>query len=162
MKVGANDLNRFLNKLKKIEKVEPQMALAIAKRGVEIAEKEYAVSGFPANISIVEHSKEEATIEFSGDGISFHEFGTGYYAQNTYPDESKLPKSGVPITGSWQYYYDNSFTKTTINGEKGWIKPNGEFTIGQPAHAEIYYTALQLRQEMANIAKDVYKNGVKK
>lgn len=154
-----NDLVRFLDKVKNLQKaVSPNkdnMATALAEHGAMIARYEYATSGFMPTISVETTGSGQSDIVFSKEGLAYHEFGTGAYA--TYPDESKLPKSGVPITGKWEYYYPNPKTKRTIGGQKGWFFGK-TFSTGQPAHAEIYYTAKALRKD----APYVIMQGVQK
>lgn len=153
-----NDLPRFLDKLKNCEKIvssdKDNIAHTLAEHGAKIAEYEYVASGYMPSIRVEDRGNGAADIVFAREDIAFHEFGTGAYA--TYPDPSKLPKSGVPITGSWQYYYPNPKTKRTIGGQKGWFYGR-TFSTGQPAHAEIYYTAKALRKDAPHIIKGANK-----
>ena len=76
--------------------------------------------------------------------IAFDEFGTGFYANGTYP--GKLPTQRITFTSAgkkrstngWDYYYDNEDTKKEIGRVKGWFTPNGVFHIGQNANATMY------------------------
>lgn len=154
MKVLRNDLERFLKKLNKIKSLKPEnLVETIAEHGKKIAEFEYSAGGFMPAIS-VEANGKRADIVFQHEALAFHEFGTGAYAQ--YPDQSKLPQSGVPITGSWQYYYDSPY-KVTIGGKMGWFY-GATFTTGTPAHAEIFYTAQALKDDIPYIVKDLLWN----
>ena len=154
-----NDLPRFLEKLENYKKIvsssKDDVAHALAEHGAEIAEYEYMASGYMPEIRVEDKGDGAADIVFAREDIAFHEFGTGAYA--TYPDPSKLPKSGVPITGKWTYYYPNPQTKRTIGGQHGWFFGK-TFTTGQNAHAEIYYTAEALKKD----APYIIREGIKK
>lgn len=151
MKVVRNDLSRFLKKIKKVQKAQSELTATLAEMGVEIAETLYSASNFHPTIEIEQKNANQASIVFNHYAIALHEFGTGAYS--AYPDNNKLPKSGVPITGKWTYYYDSPY-KTTKNGKKGWYF-NKTFTVGEPAHAEIYYTARELKKNIILIAKSI-------
>lgn len=154
MKVIKNDLNRFLKKINKVQSLKAEnLVNTIAEHGKKIAEFEYSASDFTPTITI-EAAGNKADIVFQHEALAFHEFGTGAYAQ--YPDVNKLPQHGVPITGRWQYYYDSPY-KVTIGGQKGWFF-GSIFSTGTPAHAEIFYTAEALKDDIPYIVKNLLWN----
>ena len=104
--------------------------------------------------------------QFEAKDIAYHEFGTGIYAQGSYPDNSKLPtqtltfespKGKQQTTQGWEYYYKNPDTKRSIGGKAGWFIGNGVFVTGNVAGAEVYYTSKALREDASKIAKKAYK-----
>ena len=135
--VKKNNLNRYLQKLKNIAKIDyaETVASIIADKGVEIAKAEYAVTSKHTKVTS-EKKGSKATVVASRKGLTFIEYGTGLVGQGTY--DGKLPTSGVPITGNWEYYYDSPHKK---NG--GWYFGN-TFTEGRVAGMQMYRTAKSL------------------
>lgn len=154
-KIDFTGLNNFRQKLQKYSNFTDYTAKlisAIVDKGVEIAREEYA--GVDDVKIDYEKSPLGGKIIAIGDQIAYLEFGTGEYAKNTY--EGKLPTSGVPITGSWTYYYDNPLYKRTVDGEKGWFtnkKVEGvlTFEIGQKAGNQMYRISKRLREALPSI-----------
>lgn len=155
MYADLKGLERFKNKLQKYSSVNAkftnQVAEEIAKRGAQIAREEY-----------VGHSKVNVTHETMGggmsrvvaerEGLAYIEFGTGRVGQQSNYPADKLPQSGVPITGNWEYYYPSE-SKITKDGEEGWMLGSA-FIKGQQAGMQMYHTSQKVRSEMANIAKN--------
>lgn len=168
--VVKNDLDKFLQLVNDAKDVsgfkKDNIAIALAEKGKEIAEYEYSMSGYMPKISTEYLGNGKSRIRFEAKDIAYHEFGTGIYAQGSYPDSSKLPnqtltfespKGKQQTTQGWEYYYSNPDTKKTIGGKAGWFIGNGIFTTGNIAGAEIYYTAKALREDANKIAKKAYK-----
>ena len=158
MATDLKGLENFRNKLQRYSNINAsltnQVSEEIAKRGEQIAREEYAG-----------HSKVNVTHETMGSGMSrvvaereglaYIEFGTGRVGQQSnYPNE-KLPQSGVPITGNWEYYYPSEH-KVTKDGEEGWML-GSNFVKGQSAGMQMYRTSQRLRNEMSNIVKNKIK-----
>lgn len=158
MATDLKGLESFRNKLQRYSNINAsfnnQVSEEIAKRGEQIAREEYAG-----------HSKVNVTHETMGSGMSrvvaereglaYIEFGTGRVGQQSnYPTE-KLPQSGVPITGNWEYYYPSEH-KVTKDGEEGWML-GSSFVKGQSAGMQMYRTSQRLKNEMANIVKNKIK-----
>ena len=131
-----------------------QVADAIASRGEQIAKEEY--SGINnVNVSRETLGSGMSKVVAEKKGISYIEFGTGIPgSQSQYP-EANLPKQGVPITGSWTYYYPSEH-KITLNGQKGW-KLGTSFVTGRSAGMQMYRTSQRLRNEMSKIALNKIK-----
>lgn len=169
MKVIRNDLGSFLDKLKERAKMtntaNKDLVKYIADKGAEYADKLYAENAFNANVTTHSTKDGNAKIVVVADGLWFHEYGTGLKNKRY---EGNLPTSGVPITGSWVYYYPNPRTKRIVDGEYGWYIPpkkNGgkiEFTTGQPAHAELYFTRIHLENRLLQYATEFYRERSKK
>jgi hypothetical protein len=129
-------------------------------RATEYAEKQYALYG---------HSKIQVSVEFNSPtfatiyakdtskraAIAFFEFGTGEVGRGTYPDNTKLPQSGVPITGDWEYYYPSG-SKETKDGVKGW-RWGAAFVKGNKAEAEMWRTSQYIQRYARQIISDYFK-----
>ena len=126
---------------------------AIAEKGKEIAEEKYSLADYGTNQTNIVVSAEvisptKARVTAKGDRISYLEYGTGYYAQGSYPAD-KLPSW-------WQYYYPSEFKVTKFYGGeelKGWNNTEYGFCTGQKAGAQMYYTSVELRQQIPNIVE---------
>lgn len=148
--VVRNDLGRFLDKIKSsadMNKGIAQKALKkVVDKGVELAQNNYEMINVDIYYQI---DGNTAKITAKKDGIAYIEYGTGLVGQSSgYPQEY-LPKTGVPITNSWQYYYDSPYK---ING--GWYFGH-TFTRGQVAGMQMYDTVKQLNEY---IRKDLVKD----
>ena len=88
--------------------------------------------------------------------MAFFEFGTGEVGRGTYPSETYLPSSGVPITGDWEYYYPSD-AKATVNGVKGWWW-GAKFVKGNKAEAEMWRTAEYIRRKAHLIIQKYFQN----
>ena len=130
----------------------------------EILSRNYVGTSF--KVSEPQLSEKGLTIYAAGYGIAFDEFGTGAYAQNTY--KGKLPTQtitfetkglgGMPITMStsgWEYYYDNPFTKSMVNGRLGWwtLKGNTYFSEGQSASNRFYNSCQEIKKKIKEDSK---------
>lgn len=159
MATDLKGLESFKNKLQKYSNINAsftnQVAEEVAKRGEQIAREEYAGVS-KVNISHEKMGTGMSRVVAERDGLAYIEFGTGRVGEQSNYPQDKLPKTGVPITGEWDYYYLPSDSKTTINGEEGWFF--GEtFTTGRPAGMQMYRTSQRLRNEMANMVKNKMK-----
>ena len=158
MATDLKGLESFKNKLQRYSNINAgltnQVADEIAKRGEQIAREEY--SGLSkVNVSRETLGSGASRVIAEREGLSYIEFGTGRVGQQSnYPNE-KLPQSGVPITGNWEYYYPSEY-KVTKDGEEGWML-GSSFVTGQSAGMQMYRTSQRLRNEMANIVKNKIK-----
>lgn len=165
MATDLKGLNNFKNKLGKYGNINSKLANEVVdevcKLGAQIAMQEYAgVEGVNVHH---ETSAGVGKVVAEKEGLAYIEFGTGRVGEQSKYDKDYLPQSGIPITGKWEYYYDNPKTKrTSKTGEEGWYhKFEGEekarFTKGQSAGMQMYRTSQRLRNEMANIIKNKIK-----
>ena len=158
MATDLKGLESFKNKLQRYSNVNArftnQVAEEIAKRGEQIAREEYAGLS-KVNVTHETMGSGMSRVVAERDGLSYIEFGTGRVGeQSNYPTE-KLPQSGVPITGNWEYYYPSEH-KVTKDGEEGWIL-GSSFVKGQSAGMQMYRTSQRLKNEMASIVKNKLK-----
>ena len=158
MATDLKGLKSFKNKLQRYSNVNArftnQVAEEIAKRGEQIAREEYAGLS-KVNVTHETMGSGMSRVVAERDGLSYIEFGTGRVGeQSNYPTE-KLPQSGVPITGNWEYYYPSEH-KVTKDGEEGWIL-GSSFVKGQSAGMQMYRTSQRLKNEMASIVKNKLK-----
>ena len=158
MATDLKGLESFKNKLQRYSNVNArftnQVAEEIAKRGEQIAREEYAGLS-KVNVTHETMGSGMSRVVAERDGLAYIEFGTGRVGeQSNYPTE-KLPQSGVPITGNWEYYYPSEH-KTIKDGEEGWML-GSSFIKGIPAGMQMYRTSQRLKNEMASIVKNKLK-----
>ena len=158
MATDLKGLESFKHKLQRYSNINAsftnQVADEIAKRGEQIAREEYAGHG-KVNVSHETMGSGMSRVVAEREGLAYIEFGTGRVGQQSgYPNE-KLPQSGVPITGNWEYYYPSEH-KVTKDGEEGWML-GSSFVKGQSAGMQMYRTSQRLKNEMANIVKNKIK-----
>lgn len=135
------------------EETTNRIAQEIADNGAEIARELFF--GHDVSVTSSQASGGQASIIAKGDQIAYIEFGTGEYAKGTYKGE--LPKSGVPKTGKWEYYYPSPYKKIGKYGNKGWWH-NKKFHVGRPAGAQMWQTAQEIREVSNSIAAEVIKD----
>jgi hypothetical protein len=119
------------------------------------AESEYAQYGHSDITVSYDNGGTMATIYARGEQVAFFEFGTGDVGNGTYPDTSKIPQSGVPITSSWVYYYDSP-AKRTSHGVRGWFWDN-KFRKGNQAEAEMWKTSQYIQTRARQIIQAYFK-----
>jgi hypothetical protein len=153
---GFKKIDGFLDKISS-EDMRNKIANEIAKKGAEFAVEEY--SGENVVVSTNEASDGKAKIVAQGQEVAYIEFGTGEEGRATYP--GILPSVGVPLTGSWQYYYPSKHKRTLKDGTLGWFH-NKKFHIGRKAGACMWRTAIDLRKDAIAIAKGVIKKEMEK
>ncbi len=152
MATNLQGLNNFKNKLQKYSSLNvgftTQLADEVAIRGEQIAREEYGGME-KVNVSHETLGGGQSKVVAERKGIAYIEFGTGRVGeQSNYPDK-KLPKQGVPITGSWTYYYPSEH-KTTVDGKEGWFL-GSNFITGRAAGMQMFKTSQRLRNEMASM-----------
>lgn len=130
--------------------------MALCEDAKRFAENQYAQYGHSSVTVSYENHGTTATIFANGNAVAFFEFGTGEVGRGTYPSESYLPSSGVPITGDWEYYYPSD-AKATVNGVKGWWW-GAKFVKGNKAEAEMWRTAEYIRKKAHLIIQKYFQN----
>ena len=151
MATNLNGLAIFSSKLKQAKKTAKNVRKTpFILEKVEIAENEIksAYSGKKGIVVEREENDEGFTIYAKDKNrkpkIAFEEFGTGFYANGSYPGD--LPKitltfqvkGKIHSTRGWEYYYPNKDTKREVGRVKGWFTKNGTFHIGQSAQSTMY------------------------
>lgn len=142
--VKRNDLNKFLSKLKKLEKNAPQyFAEKVASDGVEIATEEYA--GTSATIDKEVGVDGTAKISASGVGLFYDEYGTGELGRNSKTGKKELDEpisfisthNGKNVTvDEWTYSYANELISKDIPKIQGRV-----------AKAQMFKTSQRLREK---------------
>lgn len=130
--------------------------MALCEDAKQYAESQYSQYGHSSVTVSYENHGNTATIFANGNAVAFFEFGTGEVGRGTYPSETYLPSSGVPITGDWEYYYQSD-AKATINGVKGWWW-GAKFVKGNKAEAEMWRTAEYIRRKAHIIIKNYFQS----
>ena len=145
-------LTEYGTKLKDFRKA----IIKLGKKARKFAEEKYSEHGHSSITVEFEPHGTTATIYAKGDAVAFFEFGTGEYAKGTY--QGNLPQSGVPITGSWEYYY-NSKHKGEKNGIKGWFLDEEKirFVKGNKAEAEMWETSQYIREQAHLIFREYFQ-----
>lgn len=154
--VKRNDLERYANRLYKISSnnVANQTAELLADKGKTIAEYNYKETNVTHIKVTNEVNDNVAQIIANGNEVAYIEYGTGVIGDGTY--KGKLPTSGVPITGEWEYYYLPG-KKAIKNGRKGWYLKNDVFIEGRIAGNQMFNTAKSLREYVRSkdLARDL-------
>ena len=153
--VKKNTLNNYLQKLKNIGKMDlgEKVATMLAKKGAEYARTEYDSTNISKVTIESDVNGSKATVSASKKGLTYIEYGTGLVGQDTY--QGKLPTSGVPITGHWEYFYDSPHKDIERGG--WWIRKGISFTRGREAGMQMYNTAKSLDEYVKDgeLAKDL-------
>ena len=145
-------LTEYGTKLKDFRKA----IMKLGKKARKFAEEKYSEHGHSSITVEFEPHGTTATIYAKGNAVAFFEFGTGEVGRGTYPSETYLPSSGVPITGDWEYYYPSD-AKATVNGVKGWWW-GAKFVKGNKAEAEMWRTAEYIRRKAHLIIQKYFQN----
>ena len=142
---GLEHYIKTLEKYGELLKDFRKAMIALCEDAKQYAENQYSQYGHSSVTVSYENHGSTATIFANGDAVAFFEFGTGEVGRGTYPSETYLPSSGVPITGDWEYYYPSD-AKATVNGVKGWWW-GAKFVKGNKAEAEMWRTAEYIRRK---------------
>lgn len=154
MSSDFSGLENFRNKLLRLQKINKgDLAKDIAESGASIAREKYLSAAVTVS---TEQKGNGARIIAQGEQVAFMEYGTGHQGafsgyEGNLPSQTlhfESPKGTPQSTLGWQYNYDNPQTKVEKNGEIGWYY-GGSFTTGQPAQAQMWKTALELRKKGA-------------
>lgn len=159
MASDLSGLNNFQRKIKRTSSAlnNGSFISSVAEKGRQIANDKYAIAEYGTNpttimCSSVVISPTKAQISAKGDRISYLEYGTGIYAQGSYPQD-KLPSW-------WQYYYPSEHKITKFYGGEelqGWNNSEYGFCIGQNAGAQMYHTSVELKEQIPNIIKQILR-----
>lgn len=106
---------------------------------------------------------EKLVIKASGEVVMFVEFGAGVHYADDYPSEVKSRVPDIVGRGqygkghgkqeTWAYYGDDAGT----NGWKNPKRPGLVFTHGNPANMPMYNASKDMRSQMEQIAREVFK-----
>lgn len=152
------------NAIKVLENLTSQEKLnefskRLAERGVEIAKARLVTLGATFTNELL----NSVHVEDKGDGVfviktdsdhaAFVEFGTGQLGQ-----EGSYPYP-FPEGANWAYNVGSTIFEIE-DGQYGWFYPADDgtwkFTQGMPSRPFMYETALQLREEISKVAKEVF------
>ena len=142
---GLEHYIKTLEKYGELLKDFRKAMIALCEDAKQYAENPYSQYGHSSVTVSYENHGSTATIFANGNAVAFFEFGTGEVGRGSYPSETYLPSSGVPITGDWEYYYPSD-AKATVNGVKGWWW-GAKFVKGNKAEAEMWRTAEYIRRK---------------
>lgn len=148
----ADDLERKAETLKE----------RLGSMGYEIVSSGYYTAQYDGTNDVsVELNKEgdKLIIKASGYTVMFIEFGTGVYYPDTHPQIQEFGFArgtygkGYGKRGTWAYRGDP--------GTNGWERPDRPgliFTHGNPASMAMYNAKQQLRSQVIEIAKEVFRS----
>lgn len=153
---GLEHYIKTLEKYAELLKDFRKAMMALCEDAKQYAENQYSQYGHSSVTVSYENHGSTATIFANGNAVAFFEFGTGEVGRGTYPSETYLPSSGVPITGDWEYYYPSD-AKATVNGVKGWWW-GAKFVKGNKAEAEMWRTAEYIRRKAHLIIQKYFQN----
>lgn len=153
---GLEHYIKTLEKYGELLKDFRKAMMALCEDAKQYAENQYTQYGHSSVTVSYENHGSTATIFANGNAVAFFEFGTGEVGRGTYPSETYLPSSGVPITGDWEYYYPSD-AKATVNGVKGWWW-GAKFVKGNKAEAEMWRTAEYIRRKAHLIIQKYFQN----
>ena len=157
-KIDVSGLNHFMHRVQtygNLLKDFRNVMELICEDARKYAEDEYARYGH-ADITVsYDNSGTLATIYARGQEVAFFEFGTGDVGNGRYPDTTKLPRSGVPITDTWVYYYDSP-AKRTSKGVRGWFW-DSKFHTGNTPEAEMWRTSQYIKRKSRLIIQAYFK-----
>lgn len=157
--IKLDELEHYIKTLEKygeLLKDFRKAMMVLCEDAKQYAETQYTQYGHSSVTVSYENHGSRATIFANGNAVAFFEFGTGEVGRGTYPSESYLPSSGVPITGDWEYYYPSE-AKATVNGVKGWWW-GAKFVKGNKAEAEMWRTAEYIRRKAHLIIQKYFQN----
>lgn len=157
---NASGLKRFIQKLNQANTILSEHLLeSVCKFAVAKGEELYLNHNHKSIKMAYEVMGDRAQVTANGEAVAFFEFGTGRVGEGTYPDDTKLPESGVPITGNWEYYYPSA-SKATRNGEEGWFF-GASWQTGRHAEHEMWDLSLAVKEEVPKIINKLMNGGAK-
>lgn len=173
MATNLRGIRRFLGKIEQLRTATLEKILEeMLEEGQRYAYSLYQQSKNPSN---PEPDDDNVTVTYEIDGdrgilransniIAYLEYGYGIEGEGTY--DGKLPTQPItfdaPYMGEitvdgWTYYYDNPFTKDGA----GWTH-DGKYFVGEPAEAQMWKTAMYLRDNAEAIIRRVISSDLKK
>ena len=154
--IDLSGLKNVRDKLQRLKAItNDDIAMAVAERGKDLAQSKY---GGDVVVTAESLGGGKAKVIASGEKVAFYEYGYGVEGRDS-AYKGQLPTEPITFesagnthtTQGWEYYYPNSKTKRTVGGQEGWFH-NKEFVTGQPAQAQMWRTANELKQGEAKKA----------
>lgn len=102
------------------------------------------------SVTVEQQGENSYAIVANGEAVLFIEFGAGV----TYGYGHPQPSVGGTPMGPGTYPSD----KGHWNDPKGWWIPGGEHTYGNPPSMTMYLTAKELRNQLEDIAREVFSS----
>ena len=91
---------------------------------------------------------------------TYVEFGTGIVGlDNAHPNLSAFTYGGLEGRGTWEYYVDSKYKRTTSRGEQGWFHKR-QFQRGIPSQPFIFTTLHQVSEKLPKDVKKAFKKGL--
>ncbi len=169
MKIKVTGIDRLISKLeanrKSLEEKQHRLLEELAKVGIEIADVKFSTAQYDGDNDVVVNSSPEWVgdnklfITASGNAVTFIEFGTGVHYVEQHPKGTELGAirgaygRGKGSRDSWGYYGSPGTNGQVVKEtDKGAVI----LTHGNPPARAMYDAAKEMRNQIADIAREVF------
>lgn len=169
MEIQVTGLDRLINKLKayqkSLEEKQHRLLEELVRVGIDVASAKFQTAQYDGDNDVIVNRQPEWVgdnklfLTATGNAITFIEFGTGIHYAEQHPKAATLGAirgaygQGKGSRDSWGYYgtpgTDGRVVKET---EKGTVV----LTHGNPPARAMYDSAKEMRNQVVNIAKEVF------
>lgn len=171
MQIKISGLDEAIKKLEKykltLEKKQQLLLTRLAQVGIEKATINFGKAVYDGTNDVVVNqspewiSENKLAISAVGDTVAFIEFGTGV----VYPDDHPTAQDVGAVRGSygqgkgfqttWGYYGEKGTNGFTVTNKS---KKEVVLTHGNPANRCLYDAGKDMREQVLQIAKEVFAN----
>lgn len=172
MEIKVRGLDRLISRLeayqKSLEEKQHTLLRELTMVGIDVAEAKFQTAQYDGDNDVIVNKQPEWVgdnklfLTATGNSITFIEFGTGIHYAEQHPKAAALGAirgaygQGKGSRDSWGYY-GNPGTNGRV------VKENDKGTVvlthGNPPARAMYDSAKEMRNQVANIAREVFKNG---
>lgn len=175
IKVETPNLNTVIAQLrakqKELQMKNGELIDKIVEKGNQKLSDKLSVAEYDgemkASVAPVEYdpAEQSVSIGIAGSAVTFIEFGTGTFYPDNHPmmDEFEFKRGtfgkGLGANPPWYFRATNGAIGKNAIGEVDAVTASGAViikTYGNPANRVVYNTAKELREELKDIAKEVY------
>lgn len=172
MEIRVKGLDSLINKLKtyqkSLEEKQHRLLEELVKIGIDVASAKFQTAQYDGDNDVIVNKQPEWVgdnklfLTATGSSITFIEFGTGIHYAEQHPKAAALGAirgaygQGKGSRDSWGYYGSPGTNgKVVKENDKGTVV----LTHGNPPARAMYDSAKEMRSQVANIAREVFKNG---
>lgn len=172
MEIMVKGLDSLINKLKayqkSLEEKQHRLLEELVKVGIDVASTKFQTAQYDGDNDVIVNKQPEWVgdnklfLTATGNSITFIEFGTGIHYAEQHPKAAVLGAirgaygQGKGSRDSWGYYGNPGTNgKVVKENDKGTVV----LTHGNPPARAMYDSAKEMRNQVANIAREVFKNG---
>lgn len=172
IEIRATGIDSLISKLKayqkSLEDKQHRLLEELAKVGIDIADAKFSMAQYDGDNDVVVSQSPEWVgdnklfITATGDAVTFIEFGTGVHYTDQHPKGTEMGAirgaygQGKGSRDSWGYY-GSSGTNGQVVNETG--KGTVILTHGNPPARAMYDAAKEMRNQIADIAREVFGSG---